>query len=117
MAGSAATLVTFVKSSTLLRELAGVDVNAKQVERAAEVLGGDRRLRAAVRRTAVPDPGSGYSLSGQDGTGIPMRHSALVGRSGKKEDGSAKTREVKLVTVWSAESHRDSLAGLPHPRA
>lgn len=78
---------------------------------------GDRRLRAAVRRTAVPDPGSGYSLSGQDGTGIPMRHSALVGRSGKKEDGSAKTREVKLVTVWSAESHRDSLAGLPHPRA
>ena len=34
-----------------------------------------------------------------------------------KEDGSAKTREVKLVTVWSAESHRDSLAGLPHPRA
>jgi len=38
-----------------------------------------------------------------DGTGIPMRKSETEGRAGKQEDGSAKTREVKLVTVWSAE--------------
>ena len=38
-----------------------------------------------------------------DGTGIPMRKSETEGRAGKPEDGSAKTREVKLVTVWSAE--------------
>ena len=32
-----------------------------------------------------------------------MRHSELEGRPGKQPDGSAKTREVKLVTVWTAE--------------
>src|SRR5690606_24474490 len=41
---------------------------------------------------------------GMDGTGVPMRTSELAGRTGKQLDGSAKTREVKLVTVWSAES-------------
>jgi hypothetical protein len=38
-----------------------------------------------------------------DGTGVPVRKEELVGRAGKQPDGSAKTREVKLVTVWSAE--------------
>jgi len=42
-----------------------------------------------------------------DGTGVPMRPFELVGRAGKQPDGSAKTREVKLCTAWSAES-RDS---------
>ena len=41
---------------------------------------------------------------GMDGTGVPIRAAELKGRSGKQPDGSAKTREVKLVTVWSAES-------------
>jgi hypothetical protein len=40
---------------------------------------------------------------GMDGTGVPMRSAALAGRVGKQPDGSAKTREVKLVTVWTAE--------------
>jgi hypothetical protein len=38
-----------------------------------------------------------------DGTGVPMRPSELIGRVGKQPDGSSKTREVKLATVWSAE--------------
>ena len=41
---------------------------------------------------------------GMDGTGVPMRPSEVAGRAGKQSDGSAKTREVKLVTVWTAES-------------
>jgi len=41
---------------------------------------------------------------GMDGTGVSMRCTELEGRSGKQADGSAKTREVKLCTVWSAES-------------
>jgi hypothetical protein len=28
----------------------------------------------------------------------------VAGRAGKQADGSAKTREAKVVTVWSAES-------------
>jgi hypothetical protein len=39
-----------------------------------------------------------------DGTGIPLRAEELVGRTGKQPDGSAKTGEVKLCTIWSAES-------------
>jgi len=35
---------------------------------------------------------------------VPVRPSELAGRSGKQPDGSAKTREVKLCTIWSAES-------------
>jgi hypothetical protein len=48
---------------------------------------------------------------GMDGTGLPMRTSELEGREGKQPDGSAKTREVKLVTVWSAEGRDDE--GIP----
>jgi hypothetical protein len=41
---------------------------------------------------------------GMDGTGIPLRAEELVGRTGKQPDRSAKTGEVKLCTIWSAES-------------
>jgi hypothetical protein len=41
---------------------------------------------------------------GLDGTAVPMRKSELTGRPGKQADGSAKSREVKLCTIWSAES-------------
>jgi hypothetical protein len=39
-----------------------------------------------------------------DGTGIPLRPEELAGRIGKQPNGSAKTGEVKLCTIWSAES-------------
>jgi hypothetical protein len=41
MTGSAAAVVSFEESSALLHELAGVQVSVKQVERAAEALGGE----------------------------------------------------------------------------
>ncbi len=41
---------------------------------------------------------------GMDGTGVPVRQEENEGRAGKQPDGSAKTREVKLVTLWTAES-------------
>ena len=34
---------------------------------------------------------------------MPVRPSEVDGRRGKRPDGSAKTREVKLVTAWTAE--------------
>ena len=40
---------------------------------------------------------------GMDGHGDARAHSGGCGRAGKQPDGSAKTREVKLCTVWSAE--------------
>ena len=39
-----------------------------------------------------------------DGTGVPMRAAEVAGRAGKQPDGTAKTPEVQLVTVWTAES-------------
>ena len=43
--------------------------------------------------------------AGLDGTGVPMRASELTGRAGKQPDGSAKSREAKLCTIWTANSH------------
>lgn len=110
MVGHVGALVSFAEGSDLLHELSGVLVDAKQVERTAERLGqeilGDER--AVVIGT---DPVAETLYLGMDGTGVPVRPAELVGRSGKQADGTAKTREVKLVTVWSAEG-RDA-QGIP----
>lgn len=107
MVGAAAALVSFQESSDLLRELAAVRVSAKQVERCAEDLG--REIAEDERQHAecadAPDCSTMYAAL--DGTGIPMRASELVNRPGKQEDGSAKTREVKLCTVFTAESRNE----------
>jgi Uncharacterised protein family (UPF0236) len=103
MTGSTAALVSFEESSALLHELAGVEVSASQVERAAETLGaeiGDDERRCVERRGDVAPT----LYLGMDGTGVPMRKSEVAGRAGKQSDGSAKTREAKLVTLWTAEA-------------
>lgn len=103
MTGSTAALVSFEESSALLRELAGVEVSVSQVQRAAEALGTEIAAdeRACVERMSEIAP---TMYLGMDGTGVPMRPSEVVGRTGKQPDGSAKTREAKVVTVWTAES-------------
>ena len=104
MTGSTAALSSFAESSDLLAELAGVRVQAKQVERCAEALG--QQVAAAERAGLFPseDPPAPTMYLGLDGTGLPMRSSETAERSGKQADGSAKTREAKLVVVWTAES-------------
>jgi len=102
MTGLAAAMVSFEEGSLLLSDLAGVAVNAKHVERTAEGLGrqiaDDERMHSEADEQVAPT-----IYIGVDGTGIPVRQSELLGRKGKQADGSAKTREVKLCTVWSAE--------------
>ena len=102
MVGLAAAMVSFAEASELLRELAGVPVDPKQLERTAEALG--REIAQDERRVVEPKPPAAPTMYlGLDGTGVPMRACELTGRAGKQPDGSAKTREVKLVTVWTAE--------------
>jgi hypothetical protein len=105
MVGTVGAMVSFEEGSQLLEELAGVAVDVKQVERAAESLGQeiatDEKQDVAPLHPGVLPP---TLYLGIDGTGIPMRGSELKGRAGKQTDGSAKTREVKLCTVWSAEA-------------
>jgi hypothetical protein len=103
MTGSAAALVSFEESSGLLKELAGVEVSVSQVQRAAEALGAE--IAIDERRCVEPAGASAPTLYlGMDGTGVPMRVSEVAGRAGKQPDGSAKTREAKVVTMWTAEA-------------
>ncbi len=102
MVGTTASLVSFAETAELLRTLCGVQIEAKQVERSAESLGHDIDAdERAVVESGVPISTTMYL--GIDGTGLPMRHSELAGRAGKQPDGTAKTREAKLVTIWSAD--------------
>jgi hypothetical protein len=102
MTGLAASMVSFAESQTLLKDLAGVEVDAKQVERTAEGLGAEIAQDEQGVVEVLP-PSAPTMYLGMDGTGVPMRKEELAGRSGKQPDGSAKTREVKLVTAWTAE--------------
>jgi hypothetical protein len=105
MVAAVGAMVSFQEGSQLLEELAGVAVDAKQVERAAEALGDEIAEDEKQDIEAPAEPPLPATLClGMDGTGIPMRAAELQGRSGKQPDGSAKTREVKLCTVWSADS-------------
>jgi hypothetical protein len=98
-------MTSFREGSLLLKELAGVDLNAKRVERSAEALGAE--IAADEKRHVEPleqSPLPPTLYLSMDGTGIPMCRSELAGRGGKQPDGSAKTREVKICAIWSAES-------------
>lgn len=104
MVGLVGAMVSFEEGNSLLHGLAGLEVGSKQVERSAKELGEaiDRDEREHVdvpsREQIAPT-----MYLGVDGTGIPMRAQEVEGRAGKQPDGSAKTREVKLCVVWSAE--------------
>jgi hypothetical protein len=104
LTGTVASLVSFQEGSDLLKELAGVEVNTKTVERVAENLGGEiAKQERLSTEPLLQGPLAPTLYLGMDGTGVPMRSTELQDRPGKQPDGSAKTREVKLCTVWSAE--------------
>jgi hypothetical protein len=106
MFGTVGALVSFEEGSQLLQELAGVSVQTKQVDRTAEALRAE--IAADERRDVQPSndlPLPRTLYLGIEGTGIPLRAEELDGRAGKQPDGSAKTRELKLCTISSAESH------------
>jgi hypothetical protein len=104
MIGLVGAMVSFEEGAELLAELAGVGLNSKQVERTAEALGAEIAADERQRVEPIaPDEIPPTLYLGMDGTGVPMRTAELAGRPGKQPDGSAKTREVKLCTVWSAE--------------
>lgn len=105
MVGLVGAMVSFEEGHELLHALGGVEVPTTHVERAAEALG---REIANDERTVVEPPTAGEPVAptlylGMDGTGVPIRKEDRAGRAGKQPDGTAKTREVKLCTIWSAE--------------
>ena len=111
MTAKAAAMTSFADASVLLDELAGVRVPTKQVERTAKAIGREITRAEQAPPAESPPPPAPTVYLGIDGTGVPMRREATAGRAGKQPDGSAKTREVKTVTIWTAE--RLNAAGRP----
>lgn len=92
-----------------IKEMAGITVTAKEVERISHKLGEEAesffREEADVALSdrvisikAVPVNKMYVCL---DGTGVPVEKKETRGRKGKGEDGQAKTREVKLGCVFT----------------
>ena len=103
MLGIAAARTSFAGTSALLRELAGLAVAPKTVERHAEALG--REVARDESRVIDPEPCDASALYlGLDGTGVPARKCEVEGYQGKQPDGCARTREAKLAVVWSADT-------------
>jgi hypothetical protein len=103
MVGASAALVSFQESHNLLEELAGLNIETKHIERVAEALGKDIAQDECTHVDQRP-AASETMYMGLDGTGIPMRSEELKDRPGKQQDGSSKTREMKLIATWTADS-------------
>jgi hypothetical protein len=104
MNDQAAAAGPFAGAARLLENLGGVRLTVKRVERAAEASGS--ALAAAVRDRAAlitarrlvplpPSPLPDKLYAAIDGTGVPVTAKETAGRDGKREDGRARTREVK----------------------
>jgi hypothetical protein len=116
MTGTAAAAGPFAKAALLLAELAGVILDVKRVERAAEASGAaqsaavrDRAAAIAGRRAAAEPPRVTPDMlyAAVDGTGLTMTAKETEDREGKGEDGRARTRELKLGVFFTQDKVDD----------
>jgi hypothetical protein len=101
---------SFASAGEDLRELAGIEVSPKEVERISEEVGeeileveeGTRERVFSENVIALPSTRKVEKVYIEvDGTGVPVVPSQTVGRKGKGADGKARTREAKLGCVFS----------------
>jgi hypothetical protein len=91
-------------ASADLKACAGWEVEGRQIQRMLNLQAPDIARQARPCSPAQPaKPVSVFYLS-IDGPGVPMMPQELAGRPGKQEDGSSKTREVKLGCVFTQQS-------------
>jgi hypothetical protein len=96
---------SYEEAAADLKAYAHLDFDPRDLGRAVAAL--SPLLREALESLAPmpPTPGTATSIPvlyvSCDGTGVPMRRDALEGRSGKQEDGTARTREAKLGCVFT----------------
>lgn len=90
-----------------IKEMAGIDVTAKEIERACNKIGQqaeeffDKQATEALTEKVIPIQSAPKLYICMDGTGVPMVKKELIDRQGKAEDGQAKTREAKLGCVFT----------------
>ena len=122
LASVAGSEASYERADELVRELAGLNLGAKRIERTTRAVGADleARRKAALEPAAAGSPApalperkslkEGRTLCcALDGTGVPARPSETVGRAGKDGERAA-TREAKVGALWVSE--RDG-AGRP----
>jgi len=90
---------------------AGLEVQAREIERVAEEVGREveqwlgqqqsRLLELAPDGRPTPPKSIPKFYVSFDGTGVPVRAQELAGRRGKQADGSARTREAKLGCIFT----------------
>lgn len=91
----------FAELEDTLKESAGLALDPRGMHRLLEQTAS--RMAEARREGVKPlRPGTTLYLE-LDGTGIPMRKADLVGRAGRQADGSARTREAKLGSVFTQQ--------------
>lgn len=98
----------FAEGARDLKELAGIEMGAKEVERVCKQVGGQVEQLRSEEEKAVWQ-GRYQAVAGTadrlyveiDGTGIPVVREETRGRAGKGPDGSSKTREVKIGCIFS----------------
>lgn len=85
-----------------IREMVGIEVTAKEIERIAHRLGHQAddfsREKSAWEAT---DTSAETLYVCMDGTGVPMVRAETANRQGKGEDGQARTREAKLGCIFT----------------
>ena len=89
-------------ASRKLANLAGVTIPPSTLHRWALKIG--KQVQRFEQEIVEPaDPAAPRLYLGVDGTGVPVRKSEVAGGKGKQEDGSAKTREAKVLSIYAAE--------------
>jgi hypothetical protein len=83
-----------------LQALAGIEIQGRQIQRLVNAVAPQIALQLKEGRSLETDPIPVMYVE-VDGTGVSMVASELAGRKGKQPDGSAKTREVKLGSIFT----------------
>ena len=103
---------SFENSSAAMAELCGVHICGKDTERIAQATGtaieAEKYVQIAEAFALTPKYPTKKRIPimyiEYDGTGIPVMKREVAGRNGKQEDGTAKTREVKLGCIFTQTS-------------
>ena len=108
MCRAAACAGSYTAAQEDLRIYAGLEIDARQIQRLVERMG-PRLTQWREHQPAAFNPLAGDIFCvGTDGTGAPMRPKELRGRKGKHPHQKARTREVKVGTIFT---HRTPKAG------
>ncbi len=95
-----------------IKEMVGIEVTAKQIERASHSLGHEveefTKSQSSVTLSDNVEPmikSVPRIYICMDGTGVPVVKAETKDSKGKSEDGQAKTREAKLGCVFTQTSN------------